>query len=187
MSLMYLNNSVYNFTNNKAMVLYNGTSLFLKILENYNFSLEWFLIWMIFNLWILIKYKNWASIQNLELQRELNIYKNYDKAQRNYVFCKKQKKIAKLTKKLYKQQILIEKLKNQSRAIIKTDILHILNDDTNVYETDFWTLTRLKQRAKDLEITLLSKYNLDGRKALISAIRDRERLVLIKNVIENLN
>ena len=115
------------------------------------------------------------------LRAELKVYQDCDAANRDYVIAKDRRKIAQLTKVSYTQFLRIQQLERQNN--LTTKIENILSDDDDVYDDDSYTLTQLKERAKEVGIVLLSKYNWDGRKALASAIRDREKLIQIKNLL----
>lgn len=80
-------------------------------------------------------------------------------------------------------------LERKNTKILETirDILSNSNytDEKDlVYNDDcVWTLTRLKERAKELGLNLLSKYNWDSRRALGMLIREREHIILIKGLL----
>jgi hypothetical protein len=141
------------------------------------------------------------------ITEKLEAYQTFEKTTHDYYKARYAKEIANLKKHLLEARhrfTLAEKLNEKYRPAAKdTQNLRLCIDQIHeilgaqeyieefgqlAYNDDEeWPLYRLKERAKELGMNLLSKYRWDSRRALTSAIRSREQVVRIADILYQLD
>ena len=136
------------------------------------------------------------------MNKKLASYDEWADATREYYDARQRKELASLKKQLVdseerytiaeeitkKNEDIVHQHQEMKKFIEKIEEILMAEEYTNeeclAYDDDEeWPLYRLKDRAKELNMNLLSKYRWDSRRALSSAIRSREQLASIADVL----
>jgi len=149
-----------------------------------------------------LRYRNKLLLRsNIDLQKKVDVYSEAENAHKNYSSAYARKELSNISLLLMKKEseLVDERRRNKEleefvqrqcttlrclRRILKDP--QYTNSERLIYDDDGeWTLTKLKERAKELGINMLSKYKWSGRRALAITIRVTEQLDTIRQLVNS--